>query len=137
MERHLIWFTWTWAVVFLPIETYLTWSHAGTLLHSGYAVNVIGVGITLWGVMSLRGGQSYAVGVLATGWGWTTAVFWRATNLRYSLAADGEPLSFGTIELWLAPFFTMMAAAALVGSLVVLVRGHREAVGSSPAKEGL
>jgi hypothetical protein len=63
--------------------------------------------------------------LLATGWVWTTAVFWRATPLRYAIARDGEPLDFGTTELWLAPVFTMMAAAALAGSLVLLLKNHR------------
>jgi len=124
LARILVRFTWLWAVVFLPIETYLTWSHAGTILNSEYAVNVIGVGIAIWGALSLRAGRPYAEGVLATGWGWTTAVFWRATNLRYWLAAEGRPLGFGRLELWLAPVFTMLAAAALVVSMVVLVTRH-------------
>jgi hypothetical protein len=45
LVRTLIWFTWIWVVVFVPIETYITWSIAHTLLLSGYAVNVLGVGI--------------------------------------------------------------------------------------------
>ena len=128
LRRILIGFTWIWAVVFLTIETYVTWSMASTahaLQFSGYAVNVLGVGITLWGVLSLRGGRPYAEGVLATGWGWTTAVFWRGTNLRYWLAAEGKSLFYGTLELWLGPVFTMMAAAALLGSLVLLVMRSR------------
>jgi hypothetical protein len=129
LGRILVWFTWIWVVVFVPIETYITWSIEHTLLLSGYAVDVLGVGIMLWGVISLRGGRPYAEGVLATGWGWTTAVFWRGANLRYGLAAEGEPLSYGRIELWLAPVFTMMAAAALASSLVLLVSRRRRSDG--------
>src|SRR5678816_4894647 len=66
--------------------------------------------------------SSLCCGLARAGWGWTTAVFWRATNLRYWLASQGEPLSYGHLELWLAPIFTMMAAAALAASLVLLVR---------------
>ena len=123
IRRTLIWFTWMWAVVFVPIETYLTWliPHDTRLL-SEYVVNVLGVGIMLWGVIALRRSRPYAEGVLATGWAWTTAVFWRATNLRYWLATQGEPLSFGRMELWLAPVFTMMAGAALVAALVLLLK---------------
>ena len=25
LRRILMWFTWIWAVVFVPIETYITW----------------------------------------------------------------------------------------------------------------
>lgn len=122
LSRVLICFTWIWAVVFVPIETYVTWSIPHTQRLSGYAVNVLGVGIMLWGVISLRRGRPYAAGLLAAGWAWTTAVFWRATNLRYWFASHGETLSYGHLELWLAPIFTMMAAAALAASLALLVK---------------
>ena len=121
LRSTVVRFTWAWAVVFVPIETYLSFTGPDISV-SGYIVNVVGVGITLWGALSLRRGRPYAEGVLATGWAWTTAVFWRATNLRYELAADGAALSFGSLELWLAPVFTMLAAAALAGSLVLLVK---------------
>jgi hypothetical protein len=127
LRSKVVRFTWTWAVVFVPIETYLSFSGPDISV-SGYVVNVVGVGMSLWGAISLRRGRPYAEGVLATGWGWTTAVFWRATNLRYGLAADGEALSFGSLELWLAPLFTMMAAAALVASLVLLVNRDDQGV---------
>ena len=120
----VLWFTWIWVVVFVPIETYLSWGSAPPRF-SGYAVNVFGVGIMLWGLVSLRRGLPYAEGLLATGWGWTTAVFWRGTNLRYWLDAQGKPLSFGRLELWLGPLFTIIAGAALVGSLVLLLNKDR------------
>jgi|GEM_PF-4042021 len=114
-------FTWIWAIVFVPIETYLSFAIGHSRL-AGYAVNVIGVGIALWGAVSLRKNRPYAAGVLATGWGWTTAVFWRATDMRFWLDSEGRPLAFGHIELWFAPVFTLMSGAALVVSLVLLVR---------------
>lgn len=113
--------SWTWAAVFLPIETALSFRHESFPL-SGYTVNVIGVGIMVWGAISARRGRHYAEGLLTAGLGWTTAVFWRATNLRYELAAAGESLYFGSIELWLAPAFTALGAALFVASLVLLVR---------------
>ena len=113
-----------WAIVFVPIETYLSFRRASPPI-SGYVVNVLGVAITLWAVWTLGKGRPYAQGLLATGWAWTTAVFWRASNLRYSIAHDGRPLDFGTLELWLAPVFTLLAAAALVGSIVLLVNRER------------
>jgi hypothetical protein len=125
LTSTLVSFTWIWAVVFIPIETYLTFSQEPIPL-SGYVVNVFGVGITLWGVISLRRHKLYAEGVLAAGWSWTTAVFWRATNLRYWFASQGEALSFGSIELWLAPLFTILAGTALASSLVVLLNRDRQ-----------
>jgi hypothetical protein len=120
LRSILTWFTWLWAIVFVPIETYLSFLRTPFPL-SGYAVNVLGLGITVWGTFSLRRDRPYAEGVLAAGWAWTTAVFWRGTNLRYWYAAEVGDLSFGPIELWLGPIFTAMAAAALLGSLVLLV----------------
>jgi hypothetical protein len=58
------------------------------------------------------------------------AVFWRGANLRHWLAAEVEPLSYGRLELWLAPVFTMMAAAALASSLVLLRAGAGARAGS-------
>jgi hypothetical protein len=124
LKSILVWFTWVWVVVFVPIETYLSWRSAPPRL-SGYVVNVFGVGILLWGIISLRRRRPYAEGLLATGWAWTTAVFWRGANLRYWLAAQGKPLSFGRLELWLGPVFTIIAGAALVASLVLLLNHDR------------
>ena len=121
LESTVVRFTWVWALVFLPIETYLSfWD--GPISVSGYVVNVVRMGIALWAVACLRRGRPYAEGLLATGWGWTTAVFWRATNLRYMLASHGEPLDFGSLELWLAPLFTIMAGCAFAGSVVLLLK---------------
>ena len=120
LRTIVVWFTWIFAVVFVPIETYLSWSSAPPRL-SGYVVNVFGVGIMLWGAVSLRRGRPYAEGLLATSWGWTTAVFWRGANSRYWLAAHGLPLYFGRLELWLAPIFTIIVGAALACSLVLLL----------------
>ena len=72
LRTIVVWFTWIFPVVFVSIETYLSWSSAPPRL-SGYGVNVFGVGIMLWGAVSLRRGRLYPEGLLATSWGWTTA----------------------------------------------------------------
>jgi hypothetical protein len=123
LTSSIVWVTWIWAGVFVPIETYLSWIHHP--FFSEYVVNVLGVGIALWGAHSVRKARPYALGLLATGWGWTTAVFWRGTNLRFWLATRGEPLYFGRLELWLGPVFTLIAGAALSGSLVLLLNLDR------------
>lgn len=121
----ILWVTWIWACVLVPVETYLDWTSAPSF--SEFAVNVFGVAITLWGAFSLRKTRPYAEGLLAAGWAWTTAVFWRGTNLRYWLSGQGEPLYFGRVELLLGPVFTLTAAAALVGSLVLLLNSQEKA----------
>jgi hypothetical protein len=124
LRSTVVWLTWVGATVFIPIETYLSFAQS-PVPFSGYAVNVLGVGIALWGAVGLRRHSAYAEGVLATGWGWTTAAAWRATNLRYWLADQGEPLSFGHIELWVAPVLTIVAGAALTASVLLLLDGPR------------
>jgi hypothetical protein len=144
LRSIVVWFTWIFAVIFVPIETYLSFVPIERYLTlssvliplSGYAVNVFGVGIMLWGAVSLRRGRPYAEGVLATGWGWTTAAFWRATNSRYWLAEQGAQLYFGPAELWLAPVFTIMVGAALAGSVVLLLNRHRRPDGCRAAGPG-
>jgi hypothetical protein len=124
LKSIVVWFVWVGAVVFLPIETYLTLSRTPPPI-SGYIVNVIGVFIALWGTVSLRRGKPYGEGVLATGLGWSTAAAWRATNLRYSIAAHGQALDFGPVELWVAPMLVVVSGAALVASLVLLLNRER------------
>ena len=124
LKSVLVWFSSLWAIVFVPIETYVSFLRTPFPL-SGYVVNVFGVGFVIAGAIGLLRRKPYAEGILAAGWAWTTAVFWRATNLRYWYAAETGDLEFGPVELWLAPIFTMMAAAALLGSLVLLVRRPR------------
>jgi hypothetical protein len=124
LKSILVWFIWVGAVLFLPIETYLSFQQTPIPV-SGYIVNVLGVFIAIWGTVSLRRGKPYGEGVLATGLGWTTAAAWRATNLRYWLADQGQPLGFGSIELWVAPVLTAIAGVALAGSLVLLLKAHK------------
>ena len=131
LRAVLIFVTWLAAVVFVPIETYLTFVGApyplpGFGMLSGYAVNVLGVGFAIWGTLALRPGRIYAEGLLAAGWAWTTAAAWRATNLRYWYAEEIGELDFGRLELWVAPLFTIVAAAALLASLVLLAGRGRD-----------
>ncbi len=135
LKPTVVWFTWFFVVVFFPVETYLTLAHAAAdggadanwNLLSEYSVNVSGVVIMFWGLISLHRGRPFARGVLASGWGWMTAVFWRGTNLRFRLAADGVPLTFGAdrLELRLAPVATVLMAAGLAASLALLLK-HSE-----------
>ena len=133
LRSIIVWFSWIWAVVFVPTETYLSFVQIGTYLTlstvlmplTGYAVNVFGVGIMLWGVVSLRKGRPYAEGLLATGWGWTTATFWRGTNLRYWLAAQGGTALLRAGRTLGGAGVHDDGGAALAGSLVLLLNRHR------------
>jgi len=45
--------------------------------------------------------------------------------LRYSIAAHGQPLDFGAIELWVSPLLVVTSGAALAASLVLLLNRER------------
>jgi|SRR5215471_19302715 len=124
LKSIVVWFVWVGAVIFLPIETYLSFSRTPAPI-SGYVVNVLGVFIALWGTISVRQGKPYGEGVLATGLGWTTAAAWRAANLRYWAAEHGQQLDFGAAELWVAPLLVVTSGAALLGSLALLLNRDR------------
>ena len=110
--------------VYFPLETYVTWSIAGLsgFLYSSYLANVLGMALMLWAATAARRGRPEGPGLLAAGWSWTAATFWRATSDRYWLSSLGMPLYAGPVELWLAPIVTSIAVAAVVASLVLLVK---------------
>lgn len=116
-------FTFAGLAVYFPLETYVTWSIAGVrgFLYSSYIANVVGMGMMLWGSVATRKGQPFGPGLLATGWSWTAATFWRATSDRFWLTSLGMPLYAGPMELWLAPIVTGLAVVGLAASLVLLV----------------
>jgi hypothetical protein len=131
LKHYVIGLSWLWATAFVPIETYISFTREpypvpGLGVLSGYTVNVLGVGITMWGVISLRRAKWYALSLVTAGWAWTTAVFWRATNLRHWYAAEFGDLEFGSKELWLAPLVTVLVGSAFVGSVVLLLRSERK-----------
>ena len=111
--------------VYFPLETYVTWSIAGLLgfLYSSYLANVLGMALMLWGAIAARRGHPAGPGLLAAGWSWTAATFWRATSVSANWPSSlGMPLDAGPVELWLAPIVTSLAVAAVVASLVLLVK---------------
>ena len=124
LESTLVWFVWVGAVLFLPLETYLT-LQVTPLPVSGYVVNVLGVFIALWGTIALHKRKPYGAGVLAAGLGWTTAAAWRATNLRWWLADQGQALDYGSTEIWVMLVLTAIAGSAFLASLVLLIKREK------------
>lgn len=120
-------FTFTWLIVYAPLETYVTWSigGAGGLLHSAYILDVAGMGLMLWGALATSRGAPAGSTILAVGWSWTAAVFWRATADRFWWSSLGHSLYFGPSELWLAPAITAVAVGGFVASLVLAIRHTR------------
>src|SRR5712692_2383331 len=55
-------YTFTWVVVYFPLETFVTWSIAGPrgLVNPSYIENIVGMGLMLWGAVSARRGRPFA-----------------------------------------------------------------------------
>jgi len=125
LATFLTGYTIVWLVVYIPGETLATLAMGGPagLLHANYIVDLVGMGLMTWGVVSARARRASAPGVLAAGWSWTAAVFWRGTTDRFWWASLGRPLYFGPIELWLGPMLTGLAILGMIISLMLL---HRE-----------
>ena len=122
LRGFLVSFTLISVAVYFPLETYITWDVARTLLVLGYVMDVIGMALMLWGALATRAGLPYGPGVLASGWAWTTAVLWQAARGRYWMASQGMPLYGGPAELILAPALTVVTLAVFAGSLTLVVR---------------
>ena len=119
--------TFAWLAVYVPLETYLTWSIAGVrgFIHSSYILNVVGMSLMFWGAVWTRKRTPAGPALLAIGWSWTAATFWRATSDRFWWVSLGHPLYAGPIELWLAPALTALAVGGLVASMVLVFRQER------------
>ena len=122
-------YTFVWVIIYFPLETYVTLSIAGLrgLLYAAYIMNVIGMGLMLCGAVSASRRQRVAPALLATGWSWTAATFWRATADRYWWVSLGHSLYAGPIELWLGPILTALACGGLAGSLLLVFRSACQA----------
>ncbi len=129
LSKAIVMYTFVWLLVYVPLETYVTWSIAGLrgFGYSSYVMNVVGMGLMLWGAVSARRQQPFGPALLATGWSWTAATFWRATSDRYWWVSQGHSLYAGPMELWVAPVLTALAVAGLVASLRLVVRPQRAA----------
>lgn len=122
--------TWTllWLVGYVPLETYVTLSIAGIggLVYSDYILNVVGMGLMLWGGLDVRRRRPAGLAILAIGWAWTAATFWRATTDRFMWAANGGELFAGKAELWIAPILTAITVASVAATMVLIFRQERE-----------
>jgi hypothetical protein len=122
----IVGFTFAGLAVYFPLETYVTWSIAGVrgFLYSSYIANIVGMGLMLWGGVATRRGKPFGPGLMATGWSWTAATFWRATSDRFWLTSLGMHLYAGPMELWLAPIVTALAVVGLLASMLLLFRSQ-------------
>jgi hypothetical protein len=114
-----------WVAVYLPVETYVSWKGLGVFRFS-YLVDLVGIALLIAGGGAAWRGRPYCGALLATGWAWTAANFWRGTMERYATSARGFLPWAHRNELWIGPLVTVMAMAALAASLWIAFRATAE-----------
>ena len=106
----LITFTIVVLVVYVPIETLYSWP---ALWDPFYLVDLIGMIVLGWGVARCRRQATPGnLAILAAGYAWEGANFWRALFGRVEELAGGGQLRLGWAELC---FGICMTIAAIVG----------------------
>jgi len=89
----LVTFTIGLLVIYVPIET---WYSLPALWDPFYLVDLIGMVLLAWGaVRCRRDASSSSLAVLAAGYAWEGANFWRALFGRLQAIANGGELQLG------------------------------------------
>jgi hypothetical protein len=118
-ERALVTFTVAVLVVYVPIET---WYSAPELWDPFYLVDLAGMVLLALGATGFRSQGRLRVGLLAAGYAWTAANFWRALFGRVADLRQGGQLDYGLAELCFIGCILLAAFAGLVWSLTLLRR---------------
>jgi hypothetical protein len=114
-SRGLTTFTIAFLVVYVPIETLAS---LPALWDPFYLVDFIGMVLLAWGlVWCWRNRTAAGLTVLAAGYAWEGANFWRALFSRVQAMVAGGTLRFGSAELWFVAIGTIVALGALIWSL--------------------
>ena len=116
---------WILPVCFLaisvPIETAYSWRLG--LTEPYYLVKVVGYALLVSGVIHLRKARVHpGLTLLAAGWAWMSANFWRAVADRFSRMAAGQTLRLGSIELWFAGSCLLISLIGLAWCLTLTLR---------------
>ena len=124
IESAIAWFTLGALVMYLPGETYVSWSRG--LLSPFYLVDLIAMVLLLWGaVHSLRARPRCAPGLLCGAYGWASANGWRASFGRLAEIRSGGELDYGVMELWVVGTASAVACALFATLLVLTSRRAR------------
>ena len=86
-ESALVIFTVAVLVIYAPLETWISFPR---LLSLYYLVDAIGLALLLAGVVMWRRTRITYAAVLAAGYGWLGANFWRGMALRLAQAYDAR-----------------------------------------------
>ena len=105
----------------IPVETVYSWRLG--LADPYYLAKVVGWVLLAAGVAQLRtASTSLALALLAAGWGWFAANFWRAVADRFARLAAAQVLRLGSLELWFAGSCLLISLIGLAWSLVLTSR---------------
>ena len=105
----------------IPVETVYSWRLG--LADPYYLAKVVGWILLAAGVAQLRTPRtSLALALLAAGWGWFAANFWRAVADRFARLAAAQVLRLGSLELWFAGSCLLISLIGLTWSLVLTSR---------------
>jgi len=119
-ENRLAYFTLVYLACYAPIETWASWPH---LTSPFYLIDAIGMAQLLWGsVHSLAARPRRAPGLLAAGWAWTAANYWRAFFDRVRYVNEGGNLQLGAPEYWTVGGALVMALLCLALSASMTAR---------------
>ena len=111
--------------IYAPVETIYSW--AGGLTDPYYVVDVIAMGLMLWGaIRSLRARPRRAPGLVTVGWAWAGANFWRALFDRLKVDRTAGRLDFGSVELRFVAAELIVALLCLALGVVLIVRASND-----------
>lgn len=81
--------------------------------------------LLLWGAIHSRRSHPHnAPGLLAAGWSWTGANFWRAMFGRVNALRVGEQLDYGSAEMCVVACGTAMALVCLAIAVFLTFRAN-------------
>lgn len=102
----------------VTIETAYSWRFG--LTDPYYLVKVVGWALLGLGILQLRRpNPEVGVVLLAAGWAWLGANFWRALADRVTRLAAGDELRLGSVELWFASGCLLVCLIGLAWSITV------------------
>ena len=129
VETTLAQITLVFLLVYVPVETYISWSDAYSLLNPFYVVDLVAMVLLFYGsVRSLRARPRTAPGILCAAYGWASANGWRATWDRVFEVMEGGRLSYGTAELSAVGCATACGLACFALSLWLVAHGDSKPV---------
>jgi hypothetical protein len=119
-ETRLANFTLIYLAFYVPIETFASWPY---LTSPYYLVDAVAMVLLLWGALHSRGARPHAApGLLAAGWAWAAANYWRAFFDRVKfLREEGGELMFGEAEYWTVGVALVIAIVCLSLAAVTTV----------------